>query len=149
MDTIKTPVSGNDTIELVGQAYVNTALFFLTGLALSGLLLEVIILSKLGAGIISLISLLIFAIVFGVLLRKFWKSMATAYIRGEMVIVKYLNGDIRITELKHVKMCKSFKFMKLGISNLKFRVDGKQHRVLLFGIPFTRKNIFSLPQKVA
>lgn len=79
-------------------------------------------------------------------------NMASAYISGEMLIVHYLFGRSKVTEIRSLCSVKSYRIVLLRFTVLKFKLDGKKYRIFTFGIPFLStdpKLILEQARKVA
>ena len=123
-------------IELASQASTKVALLFLVIFACSGTVATYFVFEWNGLGLTFVTTLAFFLIGLGLITRMIWKSIATAYIKGEMLIVRYLSGQLRITELRAIQATRSVRVLGIRFSMLKFRLDGSHHRILIFGLPY-------------
>lgn len=79
-------------------------------------------------------------------------NMASAYISGDMLIVHYLFGRSKVTEIRSLCSVKSYRILFLRFTMLKFKLDGKKYRIFTFGIPLLSadpKVILEQARKVA
>lgn len=123
-------------IELASQANTKVALLFLVLFACSGCVTNYFVYEWNGLGLIFIATLGFFLLGLAFIARMIWKSIATAYIKGEMLIVRYLSGQLRVTELRAIKATRSVRILGIRFSMLKFRLDGSHHRILIFGLPY-------------
>lgn len=135
--------------QIAGRSSVNTALIFLILAAAGGLFAEAIVFLKTGFSVYLIATTLSVLIAFGTLFRIFWNSAATAYTKDGMLIVRYVNGKVRITELQHMRMGKVHKYLLFRVSRLRFSLDGRQHKILVFSSQLTFSDNLSTLQKAA
>lgn len=62
-----------------------------------------------------------------------WKMIGSAYIKGEMLIVKYLFGKFKVTELRSIRAVKTVRIPGIRLTSIRFKIDGVSHKVLIFG----------------
>lgn len=123
-----------ERIQLAGNSCIKVAFLILSVIILSCVTVQYFIFSRLGVGLPLFVVSGAFAILIFSAARTFWTSVATAYIRGEMVIVKYVSGASKITELRVMRTESNFNFFGIRLTRLKFRIDGRYSRVLILHI---------------
>jgi len=67
------------------------------------------------------------------LLSLIWKIIGSAYIKGDMLIVKYLFGKFRVTELRSIRGIKTVKFIGFRLTSIRYKIDGSMHKVIIVG----------------
>lgn len=66
-------------------------------------------------------------------LSLIWRIIGSAYIKNDMLIVKYLFGKFKVTELRSIRGVKTVKFLGLRLTSIRFKVDGTIYKVIMFG----------------
>ncbi|MES2556288.1 MAG: hypothetical protein V4604_09065 [Bacteroidota bacterium] len=66
-------------------------------------------------------------------LSLIWKIIGSAYIKNDMLIVKYLFGKFKVTELRSIRGVKTAKVFGLRLTSIRFKVDGTMYKVVMFG----------------
>ena len=66
-------------------------------------------------------------------LSLIWKIIGSAYIKNDMLIVKYLFGKFKVTELRSIRGVKTLKVFGLRLTSIRFKVDGTIYKVVMFG----------------
>lgn len=66
-------------------------------------------------------------------LSLIWKIIGSAYIKNDMLIVKYLFGKFKVTELRSIRGVKTLKLFGLRLTSIRFKVDGTIYKVVMFG----------------
>jgi hypothetical protein len=123
----------SDNIQLADSSSVKVAVMFLAILMLAGSAIEYLIFRELGTGLTLLVSGLAAIAIFAAIALAVLTSVATAYIRGGMLIVKYLHGRPKITDLKVIRTERNYKLLGIRLTQLRFRIDGKHSRAILLG----------------
>lgn len=67
------------------------------------------------------------------ILSMIWKMIGSAYIKGDMLIVKYLFAKFKVTELRSIRGVKTVKFIGLRLTSIRFKIDGTYYKVIIFG----------------
>ena len=67
------------------------------------------------------------------LLSIIWKIIGSAYIKGDMLIVKYLFGKFKVTELRSIRGIKTVKLLGLRLTSIRYKIDGSLHKVIIVG----------------
>lgn len=67
------------------------------------------------------------------LLSIIWKIIGSAYIKGDMLIVKYLFGKFKVTELRSIRGIKTIKLVGLRLTSIRYKIDGSMHKVIIVG----------------
>ncbi|HLP56832.1 MAG TPA: hypothetical protein VK151_17465 [Fluviicola sp.] len=62
-----------------------------------------------------------------------WKIIGSAYIKNDMLIVKYSFGKFKVTELRSIRGVKTLKVLGLRLTSIRFKVDGTLYKVVMFG----------------
>jgi len=133
--TLQDQILHREKIELVGQTCTKVALLFLVLFVSIGTTAEYLIFANSGISLSFILASLFFAAGLSVIVRTIWRSIATAYIKGEMLIVRYLIGKSKITEIRSIRSTRSIRILGIRFTTLKFKLDGGLHSVLIFGIP--------------
>jgi len=133
--TLHNQILRREKIELVGLTCTKVALVFLFLFISAGITTEYFIFSSQGIGTSLLVATVFFALGLGFIVRMIWRTIATAYIRGEMLIVRYLVGKSKITEINSIRTTRSVGILGIRFMMIRFRLDGQLHSVLIFGTP--------------
>jgi hypothetical protein len=75
------------------------------------------------------------AVVFPVCVRIIRMTLASGYIKNEVVILKLLSERSFVLEFICIKKARSFSFLGLSFTLLKFKFDGVQYHTILCGKP--------------
>ena len=62
-----------------------------------------------------------------------WRMIGSAYIKADMLIVKYAFGKFKVTDLRSIRGIKTTSFLGIRLSSIRFKVDGVLHKVILLG----------------
>jgi hypothetical protein len=81
--------------------------------------------------IITLISILFIASAYLLFVSKS-KMYVSAVIKGEMIIIKDLNNQNKITSVKSIKSINSRNIFGLNLTNFSYKLDGKRYYVRIF-----------------
>lgn len=150
--TLNEKIVQRERIDLAGQSGTTIALVFVIAFASVSIATGYMILAAQG------FSPLFFAVAafsfVGIIymLSLIWRLIGSAYIKGEMLIVKYLFGKFKVTELRSVRGVKSVKILGLRLTSIRFKIDGHYHKVMLFGNTSyiqDQKTIIAAARKVA
>src|ERR1044072_5987214 len=68
-----------------------------------------------------------------VVLSLIGKSIGSAYIKGDMLIVRYLFGKPKVTELRTVRGVRTIGIFGMRSPSIRYKIDGSQHKVFIFG----------------
>jgi len=133
--TLHDQIVQREKIELVGQTCTKVALIFLLLFLSFATTTAYLIFASEGFSTLFATTTLFFAVGLALIIRTIWRSIATAYIKGEMLIVRYLIGKSKVTEVRSIRTTQSVRILGIRFTMIKFRLDGGLHSVLIFGIP--------------
>jgi hypothetical protein len=79
------------------------------------------------------------------------RSIGSAYIKGDMLIVRYLFRKPKVTELRTVRGVRTIDIFGIRSTSIRYRIDGSQHKVFIFGNTDIQspKTIIDTARKVA
>jgi|GEM_PF-2688785 len=133
--TLHNQILQREKIELVGHTCTKVALIFLFLFICSGITAEYFIFASQGIGTSLLTATVFFGLGLAFIVRMIWRTIATAYIRGEMLIVRYLVGKSKVTEISSIRTTRSIGILGIRFMMIRFKLDGELHSVLIFGTP--------------
>lgn len=62
-----------------------------------------------------------------------WRIIGSAYIKADMLIVKYAFGKFKVTDLRSIRGVKTTSFLGIRLTSIRFKVDGVLYKVILLG----------------
>lgn len=131
--TLHDKIVQRERIELSGPSGTSIAFLIFLLFTVSGLGLNLYIFSEKGFSPVLFVSLAFFALAVVSLLAIVWKSVGTAYIKGDMLIVRYPFGKYKVTELRSIRSIKSAKILGLRLTAIRYKIDGESFKVFMFG----------------
>lgn len=84
-----------------------------------------------GGRSITTLVLLSFSILFVFLFLRSYKSLSSATIKGDTLILKNTENRASVTHIKSIRNVRTKKLGSTAITSLKYKLDGIQHRALL------------------
>jgi hypothetical protein len=122
-----------ERIELAGTSNTTIPFVFFLLFTTIGTIVNILIFSSQGFGIPFLASTGFFLAGSISILSLIWKAIGAAYIKGDMLIVKYLFGKSKVTELRSIRAIKTTKLLGFRLTSIRYKIDGEIHKVLIFG----------------
>lgn len=122
-----------ERIELAGTSSTTIAFMFFLLFTTTGTIVNILIYSSQGFGAALYASAGFFLAGSISLLSIIWKAIGSAYIKGDMLIVKYLFGKFKVTELRSIRAIKTTKLLGFRLTSIRYKIDGEIHKVLIFG----------------
>jgi hypothetical protein len=150
--TLNEKIVQRERIDLAGQSSTTIALILFTLFAGLSLMAGYTILAAQGFSLLFFSAAAFSLVGLAYMLSMIWKLIGSAYIKGEMLIVKYLFGKFKVTELRSVRGVKTIRFMGMRLTSIRFKIDGNLHKVIIFGSTHTIQNpktIIDTVRKVA
>lgn len=62
-----------------------------------------------------------------------WRIIGSAYIKADMLIVKYAFGKFKVTDLRSIRGVKTTSILGIRLTSIRFKVDGVLYKVILLG----------------
>lgn len=122
-----------ERIELAGTSSTTIPFLFFLLFTTTGTIINILIFSSHGLGIALYASMVFFLAGSISLLSIIWKTIGSAYIKGDMLIVKYLFGKFKVTELRSIRAIKTTKLLGFRLTSIRFKIDGEIYKVVIFG----------------
>lgn len=66
-------------------------------------------------------------------LSYIWRIIGSAYIKADMLIVKYAFGKFKVTDLRSIRGVKTTSIFGIRLTSIRFKVDGVLYKVILLG----------------
>jgi len=135
LTTLEEKIVHREKIELGAPMKASTVLSLLSLFIVVCLTAELLILTTHGINFAFILATAFFISGLLFFLSTLWKSMATAYIKGEMLIVRFLFDKPKITCIDSIRDIRSLNWLGIRFTTFRFNVDGRHHKVILYGIP--------------
>jgi hypothetical protein len=138
--TLNEKIVQRERIDLAGQSSTTIAIVLFTlfaGLSITG---GYTILVTQGFSLLFFSAVAFSLVGLAYMLSMIWRLIGSAYIKGEMLIVKYQFGKFKVTELRSVRRVKTTRFMGMRLTSIRFKIDGDLHKVIIFGSTHTIRN---------
>jgi hypothetical protein len=150
--TLNEKIVQRERIDLAGQSGGTIALTFVFLFAAAGIMAGYLIVATQGFSPLFFAVSVFFLTGLIYSVSRIWKMIGSAYIKGEMLIVKYTFGKFKVTELRSIRGVKTVKIPGLRLTSIRYKIDGNYHKVLIFGKTSylqDQKTIIDTARKVA
>jgi hypothetical protein len=131
--TLNEKIVQRERIDLAGQFSTTVALLLFFFFAVLSITAGYAILANQGLSMLFFAAIGFFMTGLVYLFSLIWRLIGSAYIKGEMLIVNYLFGKYKVTELRSIRGIKTVRIMGIRLTSIRFKIDGNQHKVIIFG----------------
>lgn len=131
--TLQEKIVQRERIDLAGQSSTTIALVIFLLFTITGFVTGLLIFYSRGFSPLFFATSFFFLTGIVYISSLIWKMIGSAYIKGDMLIVKYLFGKFKVTELRSIRGVKTIKIMGLRLTSIRYKIDGVYHKVLIFG----------------
>lgn len=150
--TLNEKIVQRERIDLAGQSGTTIALVLVFLFASAGITTGYMVFAAQGFSLLFFTLSAFFLTGMAYALSLIWRLIGSAYIKGEMLIVKYLFGKFKVTELRSIRGVKTLKILGFRLTSIRFKIDGNYHKVMIFGNSSyiqDQKTIIDAARKVA